>query len=77
MEPSVWDACGGKLSLSFGQEPGLLQSASCKLNSKRIMAIDFESVTPDPPTCMKIAKCNKIWEIRDNIERGQWMSRDV
>jgi len=73
----VWDACGGKLSLSFGQVPNLLQSASCKLNSKRIMAIDFESVTPDPLTCMKIAKCNKVWEIRDDIERDQWMSRDV
>jgi hypothetical protein len=56
---------------------GLLQSASCKLNSKRIMTIEFESITPDPLTCMKIAKCNKNWEIRDNIERDQWMPWDV
>ena len=58
-------------------EQNLLQYASCKLNSKRIIAIDFESVTPDPLTCMKIAKCNKVWEIRDDIERDQWKSRDV
>jgi hypothetical protein len=63
--------------LSFGQVLSLLQCASCKLNSKRIMTIEFESVTPDPLTCMKIAKCNKVWEIRDDIERDQWKSRDV